>query len=132
MLLNSEPVNEDLGYLFLRVGAGGTMFWWHGLPKLLSFSDRMDSFADPFGISPAISLVLIIIAEVLCSLLLVLGLWTRLATIPLIIGMSVIIFMVNGDSPFKDNELAIVYLIIFMTLFFTGSGRYSIDRITFR
>jgi putative oxidoreductase len=132
MLLNSEPVNEDLGYLFLRVGAGGTMFWLHGLPKLMSFSERMDSFADPFGISPAISLVLIIIAEVLCSLLLVLGLWTRLASIPLIIGMSVIIFMVNGDASFKDNELAIIYLIIFITLFFTGSGRYSIDRITFR
>ena len=132
MLLNSEPVNEDLGYLFLRVGAGGSMFWLHGLPKVMYFTDRMDTFSDPFGISPVISLVLIIVAEFLCSALLVLGLWTRLATIPLIIGMAVIVFMVHGDDPFKEKELAVIFLIIFITLFFTGSGRYSVDRISFR
>lgn len=132
MLLNSEPISEDFGALFLRLTAGGTMFWQHGWPKLISFSDRMDGFADPFGMGGAFSLVLIIVAEVLCSALVVLGLWTRAALIPLIIGMSVIAFMVKGDAAFQEKELALVYLFAFVALLFTGSGRFSVDRISFR
>jgi len=132
MLLNSEPISEDFGSLFLRVSAGGTMFWHHGLPKLMSFGERMDGFADPFGLGSAFSLILIVFAEVVCAALVVLGLWTRTALIPLIIGMAVIVFMVKGDAEFKEKELALVYLFAFVGLLFIGSGRYSVDRISFR
>jgi putative oxidoreductase len=131
MLLNSEAIHEELGYLLLRVTAGGTMLWQHGWPKLANFSERMDSFADPFGLGSALSLVLIVFAEVVCAGLVVLGLWTRAALIPLIIGMAVIAFMVKGDADFKEKELALVYLFTFVTLLFTGSGRFAIDRISF-
>jgi putative oxidoreductase len=131
MLLNSEPLSEDLGYLTLRLGAGGTMFWQHGWPKLMRFSELVDSFADPFGLGPAFSLILILFAEVLCSALLVLGIWTRAAVVPLIIGMAVIVFMVKGDASFKEKELALVYMFAFITLLFTGSGRFSVARISF-
>lgn len=131
MLLNSEPINEDFGYLCLRVCAGGTLFWQHGWPKLMSFSERLDDFADPFGLGPVFSLILILIAEVLCALLVVLGLWTRIALVPLIIAMAVIVFMVKGDAAFGDKELAFMYLFAFIALLFTGSGRFAIDRIKF-
>lgn len=131
MLLNSDPVSEEFGTLFLRVSLGGTMFWHHGWPKLMAFSERMDGFADPFGLGSTLSLILIVFAEVVCSILVVLGLWTRAALIPLIIGMAVIAFMVKGDAAFGEKELALVYLFGFVTLFFTGSGRFSIDRISF-
>lgn len=131
MLLNSEPISEEFGYLMLRVSAGGTMLWQHGWPKLMHFSERMDSFADPFGLGSALSLVLIVFAEVVCAALVVLGLWTRAALIPLIVGMAVIAFMVKGDADFGEKELALVYLFAFVTLLFTGSGRFAIDRISF-
>lgn len=131
MLINSEPLSEDFGYLVIRVGFGGTMFWQHGWPKLMAFSERVDSFADPFGLGPAFSLILILIAEVLCSVLVVLGLWTRMALIPLIIAMAVVVFMVSGDAAFAEKELAAVYLMAFVGLLFTGSGRFAIDRISF-
>ena len=132
MLLNSEAISEDLGYLLLRVSSGGTLFWYHGWPKVAAFGDRVDNFADPFGLGSAVSLVLIIFAEVLCSALVVLGLWTRAAVIPLIMGMATIIFVVNGDAGLKENELALIYLFSFLALLFTGSGRYAVDRISFR
>jgi putative oxidoreductase len=132
MLLKSEAINEDLGYLILRVSAAGTMFWQHGWPKLMNFGDRADSFTDPLGMGSTISLILIIFAEVICSALVVLGVWTRAALVPLIIGMAVIVFMVKGDAPFKEQELPMIFLCAFVTLFFTGSGRYSVDRISFR
>lgn len=132
MLLNSQPISEDFGYLLLRISAGGTIFWQHGWPKLASFGERMDGFADPFGLGGAFSLVLIIFAEVVCSALVILGLWTRIALVPLIIGMAVIAFMVQGDAAFNEKELALLYLFAFVTLLFTGSGRFSIDRISFK
>jgi len=132
MLLNSEPLGEDFGLLLLRVSAGGGMFWLHGWPKLMRFGERMDSFADPFGIGPAASLVLIVLAEVLCSALVILGLWTRAALIPLLIAMGVVVFMIDAGEPLKERELALFYLLSFTALLFTGSGRYSIDRIKFQ
>jgi len=131
MLLNSEPISEDFGYLFLRVSAGGTLLWQHGWPKLMAFSERANDFADPFGLGPAFSLILILVAEVLCALLVVLGLWTRIALVPLIIAMAVITFMVKGDADFGEKELAFMYLFAFVSILFTGSGRFAIDRIKF-
>jgi len=92
----------------------------------------MDDFADPLGIGSAFSLILILLAEVLCAALIVLGLWTRIACVPLIIGMAVIAFMVKGDADLGEKELAVVYLAAFIALLFTGSGRFAIDRIAFK
>lgn len=132
MLLNSEEVSVDFGVLVLRVSAAGTLFWQHGWPKLMHFSEKVDQFADPIGIGPAFSLVLILIAEVLCALLVLLGLWTRLSTIPPIIGMAVAAFLAQGDAPFAKKELALLYMAAFIALFFTGSGRFSLDRLKFQ
>ena len=52
MLFKSEEINVDLGVLVLRIGAGGTMLWQHGWPKLVHFTDKMDHFADPIGLGP--------------------------------------------------------------------------------
>ena len=132
MLLNSEPIAEDLGYLVLRATAGGTMFWQHGWPKIMTFSERMDHFPDPFGLGGTFSLILIVLAEAKKNAMVILRLWTRTALIPLILGMAVIVFMVKGDAAFGEKELALVYLFAFVTLLFTGSGRFSIDRISFK
>ncbi|MBK7384298.1 MAG: DoxX family protein [Flavobacteriales bacterium] len=132
MLLNSEPISEDLGYLTLRLTFGGTMFWQHGWPKLMSFAERMDHFPDPFGLGGTFSLILIVFAEVVCSAMVILGLWTRVALIPLILGMAVIAFMLKSGSDFGDKELSLVYLFAYVVLLFTGSGRFSVDRISFK
>ncbi len=132
MLFKSDEINIDLGILVVRAGAGGMMLWQHGWPKLLNFTDRMDSFADPIGLGSTISLTLITLAESVCALLVALGLWTRFTTIPLIIGMAVIAFVVKGGEPFGEKEMALLYLAAYLGIFLTGSGRYSLDRLTFQ
>jgi putative oxidoreductase len=132
MLLNSEPVALDLGLLTLRVGAGGTMLLQHGWPKLAGFTEIMDKFGDPIGLGPAFSLGLIVFAETVCAVLVALGLWTRLSTVPLIIGMAVAAFISNGGQPFEAKELAVSYMVAFLAIFFAGSGRFSLDRLNFK
>lgn len=121
-------LNTDVGFLILRISVGILMIAGHGLPKMqLLFSDNASQFADPFGIGPVISLVLALIAEIICSLLLIIGWKTRWATIPLIITMFVAHFIIHAEDAFRVKELSLVYLFIFLVLLFTGSGRYSLD-----
>ena len=82
--VNSNAVNF---WLFVARVTIGILMLTHGLPKLQKLMDGNVEFADPFHMGPTVSLTLTVFAEVVCAFLLVLGLATRLATIPLIITM---------------------------------------------
>jgi putative oxidoreductase len=120
--------NADLGLLLLRLGVGGIMLAVHGWGQKLSrFSDVAYYFPDPLHVGQKVSLGLTVFAEVGCSFLIVIGLATRLATLPLMFTMGMVVLVVKSGSPFSDNEIAILFFIAFLTLFFTGAGRYSLD-----
>ena len=123
---NTEKLSSA-GLLLLRVGLGGLMFGAHGLPKLLGFAEKSETFSDPLGVGSLASLSLAVFAEAFCSLAVVLGLGTRLAAIPLIVTMLVAAFVVHADDPFGRQELPILYAIGFATLALTGAGRFSLD-----
>jgi putative oxidoreductase len=127
-----KRVFRDVGLLLLRVSIGGMMAAAHGWGKLLSFSEKSGSFPDPLSVSPQVSMGLAIGAELFCSIALVLGLFTRLATLPLIITMLVAVLIIHGDDPWAKKELATLYLIPFVCLLFTGPGRFSLDAKIFK
>lgn len=114
--------------LVLRVGAGSLMLMQHGLAKLMHFSSMAQHFADPFGIGSTTSLAMVLFAEVFCATFVILGLFTRLACIPLIIAMAVALFYANHGDFFGKGELAGVYLICFINILFNGPGSVSLDR----
>lgn len=119
----------DLGLLLLRLCAGGFMLFAHGLPKLAGWAERSRTFFDPFGLGPAPSLALAIFAEVGCSLAIVAGLFTRLATLPLLVTMFVAAFMANAGEPWREQELAMTFAAMFAALLLTGAGRFSADEV---
>jgi putative oxidoreductase len=130
--LFSTRVSENaLGFalLVLRVGAGSLMLMQHGLDKLMHFSQKSGAFADPFGIGSTASLALTVFAEFFCAIFIILGLFTRLATIPLIINMGVALLVAHKGDFFGKGELAGLFLIVFITLLFTGPGKVSLDRL---
>jgi len=117
----------NFSMLFLRVVFGLLIISKHGYDKLVKFSTLQYQFYNFLGLGSRISLGLAIFAEVLCALFIVIGLFTRLAAIPLIILMLVAILGVNAAKPLIDSELALLYLGAFVTLLFCGPGRISID-----
>jgi putative oxidoreductase len=130
--LFSTRVSENalaFALLVLRIGAGSLMLMKHGLDKLMHFSQKAGGFADPFGIGSTASLSLAVFAEFFCAVFIILGLFTRLATIPLIINMSVALFVAHQGDFFGKGELAGLFLIVFITLLFTGPGKVSLDRL---
>ncbi len=130
LLRKTLPVaNVNLGLLLIRTVAAAFLLT-HGYPKLIQlFSGDPESFSSVLGMNPALSLLLAVFAEFLCSALILLGLFTRLATIPLIITMAVAAFHVHSADPFAVKEKALLFLLIFTFLLFTGAGNYSIDSI---
>lgn len=118
----------DIALLLLRFTVGSMMLFSHGWGKLMKFfSDDPIGFADPIGLGVTTSLVLVVFAEVFCSFLLIIGLGTRLATIPLTITMLVAIFIIHWPDPFSKKEFAILYLVPYIVIFLMGAGRYSLD-----
>ncbi len=126
-LFTSRPVSVDVGLLIFRAVVGLMMVAYHGWPKLANFTDRMNRFSDPLGIGSTLSLSGAVLAEFFCSILLALGLFTRAALVPLIFTFVMICFVVHGDDPIKEKENAVLFLLSYVVLFFTGAGRYSVD-----
>lgn len=119
--------NTDIALLLLRLGVSGMMLT-HGIPKLIRlFGSGPIQFGDPIGIGVEASLTLTVFSEVICSVLILVGLGTRLASIPLIITMAVAFFIVHAAHAFERKELALFYLIVYIVLLLTGSGKYSLD-----
>ncbi len=126
-----KPItNQNMVMLFLRLFVG-CMMLTHGLAKLYNFEAMSAAFPDPIGLGSTLSLVLMIFAEVGCSLLLIFGIFTRLATLPLIFGMCVAIFVFHANDPFQMKEPAVLYLGIYIVLLLAGGGRFSVDHLIY-
>lgn len=124
--------NINLALLIIRVGAALLMLT-HGGPKLMQlFSGEPITFASVMGMSATVSLALAAFAEGICSAFVFFGFLTRLATIPIIITMSVAALHIHSDDPFAQKEKALLFLLIFVFLLLTGGGKYSIDNILSR
>jgi|SRR5690606_10147290 len=121
--------NADFGILFVRVTIALLMLT-HGLPKMLHlFSSEPTAFPSVLGMSPSLSLGLAVFSEVLCSILILVGLGTRFAAIPVIITMAVAAFYIHSSDPFSIKEMSLLYLLGFTFVLIAGGGKYSLDNI---
>ena len=119
--------SPDFGLLVLRLLLGVSMIWLHGWGKLMSLFSGKISFLDPLHIGQTPSFLLVIFAEVGCSVLIALGLFTRLAAAVLAFDMGVAFFVVNGAALAK-GELAWLYFGGYLVLFAAGAGKFSVDK----
>jgi putative oxidoreductase len=127
--LNFVPRSADVALLLLRIWYGGALLLLHGWGKVTGFSAMSSMFADPFGIGKTPTLVLAIIGEVVCSGLLILGLFTRVAALGSAITMAVAFWTAHGGRLTGPNngEMAFLFLGGFVALFIAGAGKFSVD-----
>lgn len=119
----------DAWLIILRLLIAGFMFT-HGFPKFYKLMTGGEiQFREVFGLSAAVSLSLAVFAEVICSTLILIGLFTRLATVPLIITMLVAAFVAHANDPFARKEVALLYAFIYVTIAVLGPGKYSVDHL---
>lgn len=136
-VFSTNPYNISFGILLIRVIIGVVMAFY-GYQKLINFetmaaSDFWAKEVSFLGMTGKVLLALTVFAEFFCSLLLIIGLFTRLALVPLLICMGYIIACVakfsviySGDNGTEVNN-AFVYFIIYFAIYLTGPGNYSLD-----
>lgn len=115
-----------VGYFFFETG-------WAKAHHLDAMTERFIGWGIPF---PGLSVVLSVYTELVGGALLVLGLCTRLAAIPLLINMVVAIVTVNirnvtGLDEFVELDTPL-YALFFLWLLFSGPGWVSLDHLLWR
>jgi putative oxidoreductase len=115
--------------MFLLRFALGILMIVHGYDKLVHFAAYRDKFYNFLHLGQTFSLSLSIFAEFFCALFLMIGLFTRLTVIPLIINMTVAVFFVHNSDFFGQGETATLFLSGFLTLLLLGPGKASVDGI---
>lgn len=114
--------------LFLRISASLLLLAVHGLPKLLDLQAELGRIEDPLGLGQGITLGLALFAEVMCPLLIALGLFTRLACLPILAVLGVSLVLVHPEWSLADGQFAWLLAIIFVTLLIGGAGRFALGR----
>lgn len=124
----SKSQATDISLLLLRLVFGGFMIINHGWGKLMKLlSEGPIKFGDPLGVGTELSLSLAVFSEVACSVLIIIGLFTRWASIPALFTMLVAAFVVHGGDTIRDKESALLFGTAYLVILLMGPGRYSLD-----
>ena len=122
---------SNIGLLILRLFAGVAMLP-HGISKLqMLLNGNASNFLDPIGIGATPSLILALFAELGCTLLVMLGFFTRPAAAILAINMAVAsYFLFSAGKPFESGiDFPFLFTGVFVAIVLMGGGRYSLDRV---
>ena len=121
----------NIALLLLRLTFGVFMMM-AGYDKLVHFAEKQNDFMNFMGMGSTLSLALVVFAEFFCSLFVIIGLFTRLSAIPLIICMAVALFKAHGGDVLGEGEHATMYLAVFVIIALLGPGKASVDGVSGR
>ncbi|MEC4004664.1 DoxX family protein [Flavobacterium sp. SUN052] len=139
--ISANPLSMNLGLLLIRLIIGFLMAFI-GYEKLIHFNElAVDDFwvknVSFLGMTGKLPLALTIFAEFFCSLFLIIGFLTRFSSFVLLFCMSYIFLVIfpgsilsKGEHGYEFNT-AFTYAMIYLGLFFTGPGKYSLDHKLF-
>ncbi len=129
--LGFVPRHFDLGLLVLRVVFGFSLCILHGWTKVMHFSGMAAHFPDPLHIGPQFTLLFAILSDLICSLLVTIGLATRWAALIIAINTGAAFVLVHKFSLFGQHsgELALLFCGWALAILIMGPGRYSVDGV---
>ena len=134
MALSGPAPRTDAGLLVLRLGLGALLLF-HGVYKV---THGVAWIAGPLGQRglPSVLMYGVYVAEVLAPVMLIFGLWTRIAALIIAFDMVMAIFLVRLGDIGKVNpmggawaiEVEALFLVMALTLLFAGGGRYGLTK----
>ncbi len=126
-----ESARADLGRLVLRL-ALAVLLLFHGVSKLVGGVGFITGMLSKMGLPEAIG-YLVYVGEVIAPLLILFGVWTRLAALIVAGNMIVAVLLVHTKQFFTMSdtggwalELQGMYFFTAIALALLGAGRYSI------
>lgn len=125
-------LSADIGLLTLRLSVALLMLF-HGLAKIIHGIGGIKKGLSNFGL-PEFLAYGVYVGEIVAPILLIVGLYTRCASLIISITMAFAIFIAYSDKLFLLNkfgapiiETPLLFLLMGVVLMFTGAGKYSFD-----
>ena len=124
--------NADIAKLLLRLTLG-VMILFHGVEKIINGISGVKYLTTNAGL-PEFLAYGVYVGEIVFPILIILGLYGRVASLGLAFNMLMAIFLAYGNSLFELNkygapafELPFLYLILSIAVVLLGSGRYAVN-----
>jgi putative oxidoreductase len=135
-LFSNLPINRNLGLFIVRLGIGLSMLIFHGYGKLTGGPETWKMVGGAMGnlglsFAPAFWGFLAMYAEFAGSILLVLGVLFRPATLMLAFTMFVAVIAhlnmppENPNAGWSGASHALELLCVYVGLYLTGPGKYA-------
>ena len=124
------PKNRpDYVLLLYRVAISMSFLFIHGSKKVMNFQDEVQHIPDPFNMGGTTATVIAIFSNVVCSIFVALGLFTRLFAIGAFMIPFIGLLIVHADDPWVVKDVPLMYSLAFGVIIMLGPGRYSLDRV---
>ena len=128
---NYTSSSDDFGKLILRAVLA-LLILFHGVSKIFGGIGMITGLVQKAGLPP-VAAYLVYVGEVIAPLMILFGVWTRLAALIVVINMLVAVGLVHVPQIFTLSqtggwalELQGMYLAGALAIALLGAGRYSV------
>jgi uncharacterized membrane protein YphA (DoxX/SURF4 family) len=130
-LLTSYSVPADGIIAIVRIITGLLIMYWgffiFNYVETQHYIDWLRSAGSPV---PEFMIYLVRIIELICGLLIILGLVTRIAILPLLLTLVYSLWLTGIETVF-NGQSSLSLLLVFVMLFAIGAGKFSLDYVLF-
>ncbi len=124
------PKNRiDLVLLGYRVAISIAFLFIHGLKKITNFQEEIQHIPDPFGMGGYNATIIAIFSNIVCSIFVAMGLFTRLFALGAFMIPFIGLTIVHLNDPWAVRDVPLMYSIAFLVIILLGPGKHSLDNV---
>ncbi|MES2240744.1 MAG: DoxX family protein [Bacteroidota bacterium] len=127
--LNDSVVSFDTAILLFRIIVSSQLMIVHGLKKIGIGTGVTETVPNPFNFTEWFNDSFAIAANLVFPLFIIVGFYTRLATIPVLAVTLSGYFIVHWNDPLLISDVPFMYSLSFLFIAFSGAGKYSLDNL---
>lgn len=129
MRLQFFDTYREYGAVFLRVLIGVFIIWGvqdnvFSMAHMLEFAGFLEIRGTPL---PMFSAFLSAYTQMICGIMILLGVWIHLASIPFIINFIFAVIIAHLDDTFRNTFPALMMIAAGFFFLFHGAGKLSVD-----
>ena len=119
----------DLTMLLFRFAISLELMIAHGLKKIGIGVAKAEKIPNPLHIPDVLNQYFAIASNIFFPVLVMIGLFTRLAVLPILTVTLVGYFFVHWNDSLLEKDMPFMYTVAYLLLLAIGPGRYSVDSI---
>ncbi len=122
----------NIGMLLFRIAVCLEMIFVHGVKKLGIGAAEAEKVPNPLHLPEVFNYAFAVSANVFFPFLVLIGLCTRLATLPTLAVTLTGYFILHWNDAALVKDTPFIYSLIFLLILVMGPGKYSLDNYFFK